>query len=104
MDYKSGKPKTIKKGERNWRQLVFYDLLAKNAQGILWTVNSCELEFITPDKDKFVTKNIIISEDDRQTVITELKEADRKIKNFEFPLVENPNNDEDIEFWQNLGR
>ena len=104
VDYKSGKPKPIKKGERNWRQLVFYDLLAKNSQGILWAVNSCELEFLSPKDEKFITHTYQVTEDDRQSVIAELKDADQKIKNFEFPLVENPRNDEDIEFWQNLGK
>ena len=104
VDYKSGKPKKIVKGENFWRQLVFYDLLAKNSRGILWTVDSCEIEFLSPRNDKFVTETYLVTEDDRQAVIAELKEADRKIKNFEFPLVENPDNNEDIEFWQNLGK
>ncbi len=105
VDYKSGKPRKIKKGERNWRQLVFYNLLAKNSRGLPWRVeDDCEIEFLTPDSNgEFKTITYKVNDEDRKQVITELREADQKIKNFEFPLVSNPQNDEDIEFWQNFG-
>ena len=103
VDYKSGKPKPIKTGERYWRQLVFYDLLAR-AAGAPWRVDSCELEFLTPDKDKLETKSLQVTDADRQEVLTELKEAHMKVSNLEFPLVENPEHDADIEFWQNFGK
>ncbi len=104
VDYKSGKPKPIKHGERFWRQLVFYDLLAKSA-GAPWKVNSCELEFLTPnEKGNLETKSLQVSDSDRQEVLTELKEAHAKVMNLEFPLIKNPTGDADIEFWQNFGK
>lgn len=104
VDYKSGKPKTIKSGERYWRQLVFYDLLV-GASGKPWRVDSCDLEFLSPDaKGKLGTSSLKVTEEDRLQVIKELKEANMKVMNLEFPLVENLNKDEDIEFWQNFGK
>ncbi len=105
VDYKSGKARSIKKGERLWRQLVFYDLLARNSHRILWRVQSCELEFLTPDNTgKFSTRALEVSEKDRAQVISELHEVHEKLQNLEFPLVPNPKNDEEIEYWQNFGK
>lgn len=104
VDYKSGKPRPIREGERAWRQLVFYDLLARASKQI-WTVQSCELEFLTPDSaGKLGSRVLEVSGEDRKTVTTELKTAHEKIQNLEFPLVENPENDPDLEFWQNFGK
>ncbi len=104
VDYKSGKPKPIKLGERYWRQLVFYDLLAKAAKAP-WNVESCELEFLTPnEKGTLETRVLNVGENDRLQVITELKEVHAKVINLEFPLVENPMDDPDIKFWQNFGK
>lgn len=104
VDYKSGKPKSIKVGERLWRQLVFYDLLAKAANAP-WRVESCELEFLSPDaKGKLDIRSLQVTDADRDQVRAELKEAHAKIMNLEFPLVENPTGDADIEFWQNFGK
>ncbi len=105
LDYKSGKPKAIKHGENYWRQLVFYDLLSKHTKGINWTVDHCELEFLTPDpkNDQIQTKSYTVTPEDREQVISELKSADTAIKNFEFPIIENPNNDADIDFWNHFG-
>jgi DNA helicase-2/ATP-dependent DNA helicase PcrA len=104
VDYKSGKPKPIKSGERYWRQLVFYDLLAKAANAP-WVVDSCELEFLTPnEKGTLETRVLKVGDEDRQQVRAELKEAHMNVMNLEFPLVENPNGDTDIEFWQNFGK
>ena len=104
VDYKSGKPKPIKVGERLWRQLVFYDLLAKAANAP-WRVESCELEFLSPDaKGKLDTRSLQVSDVDRDQVRAELKNAHAKIMNLEFPLVKNPTGDTDIEFWQNFGK
>ena len=104
VDYKSGKPKSIKQGERFWRQLVFYDLLAK-AAGAPWKVDGCELEFLTPDeKGKLKTNSLQVTDTDRQEVLAELKNAHMQVMNLEFPLVENPTGDADIDFWQNFGK
>jgi DNA helicase II / ATP-dependent DNA helicase PcrA len=104
VDYKSGKPKYITKGEREWRQLVFYDLLARAAKAP-WSVESCVLEFLTPDsKNKLDSKTLQVTDEDRTHVISELKDAHQKILNLEFPLVENPKNDSEIEFWQHFGK
>jgi DNA helicase-2/ATP-dependent DNA helicase PcrA len=104
VDYKSGKPKPIKHGERLWRQLVFYDLLARHSKGVSWIVDSCELEFLTPDHaGKLGKRNLEVTEDDRAQVIQELKDAHAKLQNFEFPMVENPENDPEMDYWQNFG-
>lgn len=104
VDYKSGKPKPIKVGERLWRQLVFYDLLAKAANAP-WRVETCELEFLSPDaKGTLDTRSLQVTDTDREQVRAELKEAHAKIMNLEFPLIENPTGDTDIEFWQNFGK
>ena len=105
VDYKSGKLKPIKKGERFWRQLVFYDLLARNSKGVSWKVESCELEFLTPDSNgKLGVRNYKVTEEDRIQVIQELKEAHKKLQNFEFPFVPNPENDPEIDYWQSFGK
>lgn len=104
VDYKSGKPKPIKKDERLWRQLVFYDLLARHSKGISWTVDSCELEFLTPDyTGKLGKRSLEVTEKDRAQVIQELKDSHEKLQNFEFPMVENPENDPEIDYWQSFG-
>ncbi|NJP03949.1 hypothetical protein HC823_01635, partial [Candidatus Gracilibacteria bacterium] len=105
IDYKSGRPKPIKSGENYWRQLVFYDLLVRYSKPIHWEVVKTELRFLTPDANgKLGTRDLKISDTDRAEVIAELKEADQKLKNLEFPLVENPTQDSDIDFWQNFGK
>ena len=104
-DYKSGKPRAIVAGERLWRQLVFYDLLAKNSRGISWEVASCELDFLTPDaKNKLQTKSLEVSAVDRDQVIAELSAANAQLENLEFPVIPNPTRDPDIEFWNNFGQ
>ena len=105
VDYKSGKPRSIKPGERLWRQLVFYDILARQSKGVNWQVMGCELEFLTPDsKGKLGTKTLSVTEDDRQQLITELKDVHEKVMNLEFPVIPNPTGDKDIDFWNNFGK
>ncbi len=105
IDYKSGRPRVIKDGSAYWRQLVFYSLLASHAKGIDWKVESCGIEFLTPDaKGRIGIKEVPISKEDQLKVIEELKTADKQLKNLEFPLIPNPEGDSDIDFWQNFGR
>lgn len=104
VDYKSGQPKSIRTGERLWRQLVFYDLIARAAK-VPWSVDHCELEFLTPTAaGKLDSKTLQINDEDRAAVTTDLRSAHEKILNLEFPLVENLSGDADIEFWQNFGK
>jgi len=104
IDYKSGSPKPIKIGERFWRQLVFYDLLARSSK-TGFRVLSHEIEFLTPEKNgEFKTKTLEITEEGRETVREELKRAHEAILNLEFPIIENIGNDPDIDFWQGFGR
>ena len=103
VDYKSGKPKSIKSGERIWRQLVFYDLLVKNISQIPWKIEYCEIEFLSPDANgKLQKKSLEVSDEDRKLVIQELKTSHKKLLNLEFELVPNPTNDPEIDFWQNF--
>jgi len=104
VDYKSGKPSSVKKGERLWRQLVFYDLLARNAK-LDFTVEKFELEFLTPDKKgKFVRQGVEINDEDRAQVIEELTTANQKLQKLEFSLLSNTEGDEEINYWQNFGK
>lgn len=104
VDYKSGKPKSIKHGERLWRQLVFYDLLARHSKGISWTVDSCGLDFLTRDsKGVLGVRNYTVTDEDRASVMDELKTAHESLQNFEFPMVDNVEGDEEIAYWQSFG-
>jgi DNA helicase II / ATP-dependent DNA helicase PcrA len=106
VDYKSGKPRAITKGESLWRQLVFYDLLAQNSKDLGWSVDVCELEFLTSSDHtgKIGQRQLEVSEEDRQQVISELQDAHKKVQNLEFPFVPNQGNDPEIEYWQNFGQ
>lgn len=104
VDYKSGRPNTVKKGERLWRQLVFYDLLARNTK-LDFAVDKFELEFLTPDQQgNFVRRGVEITEDDRAQVIEELTTANKKIQNLEFPILANTEGDSEVDYWQNFGK
>ncbi len=104
VDYKSGKPRPISKGSRIWRQLVFYDLLSLQAK-VQWKVESCAIEFLTPNQaGKLEIKEYKVTSEDREKVIQEIKDSNEKILNLQFPLVQNPDNDAEIEFWQNFGK
>ena len=106
IDYKSGKPKTIKVGENYWRQLVFYDLLTRASKGISWESVEGVIEFLTPDpkSGKIVTRSYTVTEEDRLTVSEELRTADQAVKNLEFPAIANPKEDREIEYWNNFGK
>ena len=104
IDYKSGKPKNIKSGERLWRQLVFYDILVRNAQNASWEIENIYLDFLTPKPNgDFEKKSLNITDEDRNQVLEELKDAHKKLQNLDFPIVENKENDPDINYWQNFG-
>jgi len=108
VDYKSGKPKPVKPGEALWRQLVFYDILAKQSPGVNWQVSECAIEFLTPEPSgKLGGRTLKVTAEDRATVIAELKEANRAVLNLEFPLIDVNGLSEDdrkeIEYWQNFG-
>ena len=104
VDYKSGRPRPIKPGEAYWRQLVFYDLLAQNSLKTNWRTSKCVIEFLTPDaQDKLGQRSIEVREADRQLVLAEMKLATKKIQNLDFPMIQNPTNDLDIDYWQNFG-
>ena len=101
VDYKSGKPRSIKKGENYWRQLVFYDLLARKSQALDWQVSECVIEFLTVGSNgKVGERSLVVTEEDRKQVTEELKSCDEKLKNLDFPIVENPTSDSDIDYWQ----
>lgn len=105
VDYKSGKPRAVKKGESYWRQLVFYDLLARHAKGLNWEVAECAIEFLTVGANgKIGERSLVVTDEDRAQVIAELKDCNEKLQNLDFPLVPNPEGNADIEFWQNFGR
>lgn len=109
VDYKSGKPKPVKPGESLWRQLVFYDVLAKHSAGINWQVSECSIEFLTPDTNgKLGGRTLKVSREDREAVIKELKTAHEAVMNLEFPLIDTNGMKEDqrqeIDYWQNFGQ
>lgn len=105
VDYKSGAPKSVKKGEAYWRQLVFYSLLVSRSKKLNWQTQSAEIEFLTPGSNgKIGSRSLVITPEDQQVVIEELKGAHTSVMNLEFPMIPNPEGDEQIDFWQNLGR
>lgn len=109
VDYKSGKPKAVKPGESLWRQLVFYDLLAKSSAGVNWQVTECAIEFLTADANgKLGSRTLKVGSEDRAKVISELKAAHEAVMNLEFPLIDTNGMKEDerkeIEYWQNFGQ
>ncbi|MDH3324111.1 MAG: ATP-dependent helicase [Candidatus Peregrinibacteria bacterium] len=104
IDYKSGKPKHLTKNTPYWRQLVFYDLLARQAK-TPWQISDCAIEFLTPASNgKIETKVLKITPEDREKVIEELKTANEAIQNLEFPVLPNPTHNADMEFWQTFGK
>lgn len=104
-DYKSGKPKTIKPGERLWRQLVFYDLLVINCPQLNWLKRQNQLEFLTPDtKGIFGVRSHNVTEEDRKQVLQELQDAQKAIEAFNFPEVENPSEDPVLDYWNHFGK
>ena len=105
IDYKSGAPKKIKIGESHWRQLVFYDLMARHSHGLGWESSEGVIEFLKPNKKGLIqSESHVVTDEERATVIQELKSADQAIKNLEFPIIKNPKDDKDIEYWNNFGR
>lgn len=63
------------------------------------------LEWLTPDpKGKFVRTPFEVTAEDRAQVLAELEQAQAGLKNLDFPMVENPQNDPEIDYWQNFGR
>lgn len=105
VDYKSGRPKPVTPGQPYWRQLVFYDLLARQSNGLTWTPTEGVIEFLTADQNgKLGQRSLAVSNTDRDQVIAELKDAHTKVMNLEFPLTPNPQGDPDIDYWQNFGQ
>ncbi len=105
IDFKTGKPKKIESDERLWRQLVFYDLLARNVSNLGWKAENFVLEFLTPDyRGNFVRESLKITDTDRDQVLTELKDANTKLQNLDFPMVENSEKDAEIDYWQSFGK
>ncbi len=109
VDYKSGKPKPVKPGEALWRQLVFYDLLAKQSPGVNWQVDECAIEFLTPDQTgKLGTRTLKVTLEDRLALIQELKTAHAAVMNLEFPLIDTSHmkaeDCTEIDYWQNFGQ
>lgn len=104
VDYKSGKPKKIKVGESLWRQLVFYDLLARSSTQFKPQIISTELEFLTPDpKGELKTEAYQVTPQDQEDLKKELQWAHQQLQDLQFPPVENPENNPEIEFWNTFG-
>ena len=104
VDYKTGRPKSIKKDDRYWRQLVFYDLMARHAKNLDFQIEKCVLEFLTPDaKGNLMRKEVAITEEDRAQVIQELKDCHEQLQNLNFPILDNLEQDSEMDYWQKLG-
>ncbi len=96
IDYKSGKTTEFSKklkrpdeanpnGGAYWRQMVFYDLLLMQDQRIRQPMFQGSLIAIEPEKDgKFVEKNIMLTEEDRDLVTEQIKTTWDKIQRLEF--------------------
>jgi len=105
VDYKSGRPRAINTGESYWRQLVFYALLAQQVKGSDWVLESCDIEFLTPDSNgKLGGRSLNVTAEDKAQVIKELTESHQAVMNLEFPLKPNLEKDKEIDYWQNFGQ
>ncbi len=103
VDYKSGKSKPINNKDNIWRQFVFYDLLCRNTKNLQWKTQKFIAEFLTPDTKKgFIRSEIFINEDDRITVLEELRQAHESILSLKFPIINNIEIDSEINYWQSF--
>lgn len=96
VDYKTGKqkPEKIKRksdkpediGGDYWRQLVFYKLLLDSDKKHNWNMVAGKVQYLEPDQysKKFVTKEVLITSEDLQTVGTQIVETFEAIKSYKF--------------------
>ncbi len=105
VDFKSGKPKNIKQGDRLWRQLVFYDLLITHDSKNKWEIEAIYLDFLTPKPNgAFEKKSLNITDEDREILLSELQSVHKNLLELNFPRVENKEKDTEIDYWQNFGK
>jgi DNA helicase-2/ATP-dependent DNA helicase PcrA len=68
-----------------WRQMVFYDLLLKQDLRVGKHMTRGTIQALEPDKEgRFVTKDVNVSEEDRQFVSDLVAQTYQKISNMEF--------------------
>ena len=93
VDYKTGKPNPAKlKGPKSeddnggdyWRQLIFYKLLMNGDQRINKRMSKAILDYIEPEKEKYVRKEAEISDDDIAIVEKQLIETYQNIQDHKF--------------------
>jgi DNA helicase-2/ATP-dependent DNA helicase PcrA len=95
-DYKSGKtdnlgPKTkapdekVPNGGDYWRQMVFYDLMLAQDPRIKSHIDHGYIQGLEPKKDgTFVERKVVVTDQDRETVIAQITDTYQKIQNMEF--------------------
>jgi DNA helicase-2/ATP-dependent DNA helicase PcrA len=94
VDYKTGKLKYAKDkfnrggleepGGDYWRQAVFYKILVDNDHTLDWQVVSTIFEFVEPVDDEYHKEKVVITPEDTETVISQIKDVYKKIMNHDF--------------------
>ncbi len=95
VDYKTGsydnaKKKFVKPNEKEpsggdyWRQGVFYKILVENDRRNTWKVVSTEFDFVEPVKDEYKKEKVIITPEDQEFVLNQIKDTYQRIQNHEF--------------------
>jgi len=95
VDYKTGRYDNAKKklvapnentplGGDYWRQAVFYKILLDNQRRNDWQAESSEFDFIEPVKDEYKKEKLLITQQDIETVTTQITDTWQKIQNHEF--------------------
>ena len=88
VDYKTSAPKKIAPDSSWARQLVFYDLLARNSRHA-WQPVEWQLEFLTPNaKDELETVGYEVTAEHRAALLSQLKQVHQQLLNYDFPLVD----------------
>jgi DNA helicase-2/ATP-dependent DNA helicase PcrA len=96
IDYKTGNADNIgnklkgpdekdPKGGHYWRQMVFYDLLLRQDPRIRQGVSKAIVQALEPNKDdKLIERSISITDEDRETLMEQIRDTYSKIQRMEF--------------------
>src|SRR5690606_18865235 len=103
IDYKTGSPDRGRKkltrpdpnadenasyekrlGGDYWRQIVFYKLLTTLSNSITWNMEVGEIDFIEAEEGEDGVSKLFVSEEDIQTVVGQIKQAEAGIKGKQF--------------------
>lgn len=99
VDYKASRPKSandimglnkdddLYKG-KNYRQMIFFGLLADLSGNFPYGIDSFDLHFLKPKNGDYKNVSLIVQDQQKEELKEELREVWAKIKNLEFPKLE----------------